>query len=313
VAVAETWRVLQADDLGALVRLARRVLAVDGGHPAVADQSFLRSRFLSPHATADPAPAVAPAGGASMAAFNPDGDVVAAAGLRTVGPGLAGIGLVDPDRRGEGLGGRLLDWILTATARVETESLTDAADALFRSRGLARTFAEDIMRADLTGGAPTIALGGGPTIALGGGDVTLTGWDAADPYRFFAVYEAAFRERPGFPGWSPEQWIDWIAGDEEFTPQWTLLASRDGEDVGFVAGARAADDHGWVVQVGVIPRLRGVGLGAGLTAEAMRRMRDGGVTAAMLDVNENNPGAARTYHRLGFATIGRRARYERTG
>jgi mycothiol synthase len=313
VPVAETWRALDAHDLGALGRLARRVLAVDGGHPAVADEGFLRSRFLSSSTTAEAAPDEAEAApdtgastaGASTAAFDEDGELAAAAGTRLVGPTRAGIGLVDPDRRGEGLGARLLDWTLGQAARIETESLTDAADALFRSRGLARTFAEDIMRADLTAGAPTIA--------LGGGDVTLTGWDDADPYRFFAVYEAAFRERPGFPGWSPEQWTDWIAGDEEFTPQWTLLASRDGEDVGFVAGAHAADDHGWVVQVGVIPRLRGVGLGAGLTAEAMRRMVEGGVRVAMLDVNENNPGAARTYRRLGFATIGRRARYERTG
>lgn len=290
------WRALGGDDLGALVRLARRVLAIDGGHPAVAEEGFLRGRFLSDTPNRSDT---------STGMFDGEGALIAAAGIRAVGAIRAGIGLVDPDQRDEGLGGHLLDWILSGAERVETESLTGAADALFRSRGLTRTFAEDIMRADLTGGAPTIA--------IGGGDVTLTGWADADAYRFFAVYEAAFRDRPGFPGWSAEQWTDWIAGDDEFARQWTLLASRDGEDVGFVAGARDADDCGWIVQVGVIPRLRGVGLGAGLTAEAMRRMADDGVAAAMLDVNENNPGATRTYRRLGFETIGRRARYESDG
>jgi len=44
------------------------------------------------------------------------------------------------------LGIRLLDWILARAARVETEALTDAADKLFRVRGLRRTFAEDMQR-----------------------------------------------------------------------------------------------------------------------------------------------------------------------
>lgn len=76
---------------------------------------------------------------------------------------------------------------------------------------------------------------------------------------------------------------------------------------GVVASARGA----WIVQVGTTPSARGAGIGAALTAKALRRMRAGGESEALLDVNVDNPGAACVYERLGFARIGRRARYER--
>jgi len=214
----------------------------------------------------------------------------------------AAVGMVDPVWRGRGLGGQLLDWALTQAGdvpvRIETETLTPAADALMRDRGLRRTFAEDVMRFDLAQEPPTVRL---PA------DVTLTEWSSELGERFFGVYEAAFRERPGFPGWSAGQWIEWISDDEDFAPEWTLLATREGTDLGFVASARGA----WIVQVGTTPGARGTGIGAALTAEALRRMRAGGESEALLDVNVDNPGAARVYERLGFARIGRRARYER--
>ncbi|HNP85800.1 MAG TPA: GNAT family N-acetyltransferase, partial [Kouleothrix sp.] len=65
------------------------------------------------------------------------------------------------------------------------------------------------------------------------------------------------------------------------------------------------------VQVGVVPEWRGRGLGAALVAEVLRRAQAGGAQAIMLDVNVNNPGAARVYARLGFAATGQRARYLR--
>ena len=278
------WRPLTEDDLPALRGLAERVLEHDGGHPTVTADGFLRSRFLATQ-------------GASRAAF--DGDaLVAAVGTRTVVDRPAAIGLVDPSARTGGLGAALVDWALPAhgPTRFETEALTDAADALLTSRGLRLTFAEDVMAFDLSGGAPTQTT-----------TATLTAWSHDLAGRFFAVYEESFRERPGFPGWSQRQWVDWHTGDDEFAPEWTLLATRDGRDVGFIACAHGA----WVVQVGVAPSARGTGIGAALTAEALRRMFDVGEAVCFLDVNTNNPGAAHLYRRLGFRQIGRRARYER--
>lgn len=60
------------------------------------------------------------------------------------------VGQFAPDQRGRGLGARLLDFALDGAApghpvRVETESLTVAADVLYRSRGLRCVFAQDLM------------------------------------------------------------------------------------------------------------------------------------------------------------------------
>ena len=272
-----TWRPLTGADRPALFDLAARVLAVDGGHPMAGTESFLRSRYLS---------------GPNQAAFAGD-RLVAVAGRREAG---AATGLVDPDWRADGLGSSLVDWALTAGAtRFETEGLTDDADALFTSRGLRRTFAEDVMAYDLRQPPPETIV-----------DAELHEWSPELEERFFTTYSASFRDRPGFPGWSQEQWVEWITGDEDFAPEWTLLAIRDGEDIGFVACGRGA----WLVQVGVVPTHRGTGLGTALTAEALRRMRAAGQTVCYLDVNTNNPRAIGVYERTGFRRVGRRARYE---
>jgi mycothiol synthase len=234
------------------------------------------------------------------------GDLVAAATVRRLSPGAALIGLVDPAHRGRGVGGALLDWGLEAaatvdpTVTVETEALTEAAERLFGSRELRQVFAEDVMRYDLSPGAPSAPLPAG---------LVLHEWTPDLAVRFFATYDAAFSERPGFPAWPAERWVAWTAGDEEFRPQWSLLAAGpDGEgDAGFVTCA-----EGWIVQVGVVPSWRGRGVGGALVAEALRRMRAAGADHALLDVNVDNP-AARLYTRLGFTTLGRRAKFQRLG
>ena len=134
--------------------------------------------------------------------------------------------------------------------------------------------------------------------------VALTQWSSATAGQFFEVYQAAFRERPGFPGWSAGEWIAWVADDDEFRPELSLLVRAGAHPVGFIV---CCDD--WVVQVGVRPEWRGRGLAAALVVEALRRMCAAGGRQVLLDVNVNNPSAAHVYARLGFATIGRRARY----
>lgn len=178
---------------------------------------------------------------------------------------------------------------------VETESLTAGAAELFASRGLRQVFAEDVMRFDLTRPPPDVALPPG---------VRLENWSAATAYRFFDVYAAAFAERPSFPGWPAARWLDWLAGDDEFRPEYSALAveGEDG-DTAFIACSA-----GWITQVGVRPDRRGRGLGAGLVVEALRRMRADGQPEALLDVNVDNPAGA-LYRRLGFEVVGRRARF----
>ena len=289
-----SWRRLAACDLPGLTGLYARALACDGGQPFAADEWLLRRWYIE--GTED-----------SLAVV--DGErLVGACAWRYVDSGgerrAVIVGQVDPDERRRGIGGRLLDLALDAAGpgaavRVETESLCSGADALYRSRGLTCVFAEDVMTYSLAGGVPT---------APPAGDVVFTEWSDSLAERFFAVYEAAFRDRPGFPGWSAAEWITWIRDDDDFRADWTLLASEAGRDVGFLAG----ENGGWIAQVGVVPAARRRAVASTLIIEVLRRMQADGQTEATLNVNVNNPGAIAAYRRLGFLCTGRRARYEPT-
>ncbi|MFI7543273.1 GNAT family N-acetyltransferase [Actinoplanes sp. NPDC049599] len=284
------WALLPFDDEGELVSLAARCLGADGGLPLAADPAFLRRRWRAP-------------GIAAIQGRDHDGRLVAAGAARptTAVGGVTFCGLVDPAVRARGVGVHLLTWGLAEAARrhepvtVETESLTAAAEALFAAQGLRQVFAEDVMRIDLAAGVPD------PVWPVG---TRLADWSAADAARFHRVYEAAFRERPGFPGRPAAEWIADVTEDDEFRPQWSVLATlADLGDAGFVT---AAVD--WIVQVGVAPAARGRGIGAALVTETLHRMRADGATHAWLDVNVDNS-AVRLYRRLGFEHRGRRARY----
>lgn len=181
---------------------------------------------------------------------------------------------------------------------LESEGLSVEAAALFESRGFRQVFAEDVMRIGLGGGGP-----GEPVWASGAEIVT---WGAGVEKRFHAVYAAAFRERPGFPDPSAEEWIEETVEEDDFRADWSLLVSLPGlGDVGFVTAT-----EGWIVQVGVVPAARGTGLGAALISESLRRAAAAGFDESWLCVNVDNP-AAGLYRRLGFQERGRRARFRR--
>lgn len=218
--------------------------------PAVlaADPAFLGRRWQA-------------AGTSALQGRDRAGRLIAAGALRPVSGGVAFCGLVDPRARGRGLGAHLLGWGLAEAAgpvTVETESLTAAAAELFAAHGLEQVFAEDVMRIDLDTGVPA---------AAGPDGMRFSGWSGENAPRFHGVYAAAFRERPGYPGWSEAEWIAEVAGDDEFRPQWSVLATLPKlGDAGFVT---AAVD--WIVQVGVVPAARRRGVGEALVTEALRR------------------------------------------
>jgi mycothiol synthase len=276
------WRALDQADLPTVAALAARCHAVDGGLPLATTEAFLARRYAAD-------------GVVGMAVLDATGALIAVIAVR---PQSTITGLVDPSWRGLGLGTRLLTWArqrATAPVTVESESLTGTAAALFTASGLRQVFAEDVLRFDLAA-TPL------PEVPLPS-EVHLAEWTEDLSHRFHATYHESFRERPGFPDWPAARWIDWISTDPDFSPTRTLLATATDLDAGFIAAA-----EGWIVQVGVRPDWRGRGLGAALVVEVLRRMRDAGDREALLDVNVNNP-AGELYRRLGFAPIGRRARW----
>ena len=143
------------------------------------------------------------------------------------------------------------------------------------------------MRYDLAAAPPEVALPAG---------VTVTPWTDDLASRFFAAYEASFRDRPGFPGWPQDTWVDWTASDDEFRADWSLLAT-DGDDLGFITAG-----EGWIVQVGVRPEARGRAIGAGLggrvdAADARVRWHRGAAGRQRRQPGRRPLPAARLHHR----------------
>lgn len=304
------WRSIDRGDLPAVAELARACLAVDGGLPFLFQPEILHGRFFPD----------APGGG--IGAFDPAQRLGACAAVHCADDGPTQratlVGHVSPGLRRRGLGAYLLRWSQAQAQahfsagrgarpvlRIATESRTEPAHRLYLAHGFECVFDELVMRRELRSPLPDP-----PHLPAG---VALTAWRPALAEAFYQAYHAAFRERPGFPGYRAAEWIARVTADD-LIPEWSLLARAGDEPLGFVLGdidLTANPPGGYVQQIGVVPAARRQGLGSALMVESLRRMQAAGAPVADLTVHLNNPGAIEAYRWLGFATIGRRARYER--
>lgn len=188
---------------------------------------------------------------------------------------------------------------------ISCENLTDETIALYKEQGFTLLFSEEIMRYDLSLSVPQI---------IKAPSLSYKSWNAHTAHDFFDVYQAAFRERPGFPGWSEEEWIRWTADDPSFRPDHSLLALSQDQPVGFITNAEEvieAKNVGFVIQMGVDPLWRGQGVGSALLARSLQAWQDEGKQAVILHVNNNNPGALHLYRQLGFMSVGQRGKFRK--
>jgi len=306
-----TWSLISQHDLAVVVDLARSGFVVDGGITFMFEPDNVKESYFPD------------APGASLGAWTPDGRLGACATVHLLGAASAQqariVGVVRPDLRGRGIGDYLMRWseaqvqVLLAGAaadncvlQIATESLSEQADRLYRNHGFVQVFEELVMERDLRLPLPDRPL---PP------DVTIATWQLDRAAQFFQAYEASFRERPGFPGYTAEVWIGRVTSND-LMPEWSLLAISHGVPVGFVIGnieltIDPPGSHIW--QIGVVPEQRRRGLASALMVDTMRRMQEAGAVKALLTVNLNNPGAIEAYERLGYKMVGRRARYESNG
>lgn len=282
---ALAWAPLTEADLPQLRRLAAACLAEDGGLPLLAEDQTLRARLLA---------------GPGIGARDELGDVVAAAGLaHDPDGGMTALGLVHPSFRRLGIGAQLVRWAREqldgASVRIVVEDLTESADDLLRENGMVQTFAETVMRHDLSN-IPRVKLPAG---------VRTVPFGEATAHAFYTAYVRSFADRPGFPHPTESEWLGLLHEDHDFRPDLSRVAlDDDGTPVGFVTVSR-----NWIDQVGVVPEKRCSGLGGHLTARSLTAIAASGADEAWLCVNVDNPTARELYEKLGFTVYGTRARY----
>jgi mycothiol synthase len=269
----------EAPSLDELRALAQACLDADGGLPLLTDAGLLRARLLS---------------GETREIRADDGALAAAASVTVREDGAASSGLVHPAHRGQGHGRELLGWAVERAGgvplTVTCENVSPAAERLYARFGLERFFAEVVMRHPL-GSVPEVAAPGGVTV------VPVAEASLGD---LFAAYVGSFKDRPGFPDPTREEWLEELDEDDEWRRDVSAVAlDEHGAPVGFVNVLGS-----WIDQVGVVPTWRGRRLGAHLVARALGAL-DG---EAWLTVNEDNL-AGGLYASLGFERYGLRGRW----
>ena len=107
--------------------------------------------------------------------------------------------------------------------------------------------------------------------------------------------DAAWGEVPGHTQLSLEAWRSMLTPDYR---GW--VARRDGRPVGWVVGRVFSDGRGWIQQLAVARRARGLGLGRALLLHALAELRSRGATSLALGVQAENERAIGLYRDIGF-------------
>jgi GNAT superfamily N-acetyltransferase len=86
----------------------------------------------------------------------------------------------------------------------------------------------------------------------------------------------------------------------------TLIAVRDGRDVGMVRCARdqTTNDTAWLISMWVAPEARRSGVGSALVDRVVEWARTNGIRRLLLDVADGNAEAIALYQRKGFEPTG---------
>ncbi|MFC5675977.1 mycothiol synthase [Aeromicrobium endophyticum] len=265
-----------------LVKLADRAAAVDGVAPfneatLFALRDRVRARVL-------------------VHQSDPDGRVIAAA--YAAGDAPVEI-VVDPDRRREGIGRRILDELL-ADGEHDFWAHGDlpAAQALAASAGLV---------AGRTLLALRLTFDGPPASERVSEGVTLRTFTPDDVDQVVAVNARAFAHHPEQGAMDRADMERRMASDW-FDADGFFVAERDGRVIGF-HWTKVEDSVGEVYVVGIDPDAQGGGLGTALTARGLRHLFERGLPVVDLYVEGDNDPALAVYRKLGFVDHARDTLY----
>jgi mycothiol synthase len=216
-----------------------------------------------------------------------DGTIIAAA--YAVGDAPVEL-VVDPDRRGAGIGRRILDELMAdGEQRFWAHGDLPAAQALAASAGLVVARELLVLRLVLDGPpAPERTIDG----------VTLRTYRDEDADAIVEVNARAFAHHPE-QGAMDRADLDRRMASDWFDPAGLFVAERDGRVIGF-HWTKIEDGVGEVYVVGIDPDAQGGGLGTALTARGLRHMHEQGVPVVDLYVEGDNAPALKVYRNLGF-------------
>jgi mycothiol synthase len=306
---------LDADEVARVTRLVDRAAQVDGVHP-LSEHVSLHLRYGGDERVRN-------------VLLYSDGRLAGYAHL-DVTDQVAGSSaelVVDPDRRGHGLGRALVEELQRQTpdGRLRLWARGEHAGAAHLAASLGLTIARELwqMRRSLLTPLPTPHLPDGVLVRTFRPDVDDDAW--------VRLNAKAFATHPEQGGWTADD-LHRRMREPWFDPEGFFLAERtiDGAPrlVGFhwtkvhgghshEAAAHAHHDHdhdrdhdhdhphghepmGEVYVVGVDPDEQGHGLGKALTLLGLVHLRAAGLTEAMLYVDADNAPAIALYQRLGF-------------
>jgi mycothiol synthase len=232
-------------------------------------------------------------------------------------------GVTHPDRRGEGIGSRLAEAMMSRARelqRAESSPLLvlshcnvdDAAQAeLLQSLGMVPDGWSFNMRVALDGVAPAPDFPDGYAVRA---------VDADDGDRVRLAHNRAFDGNPGFSPWSPTEWEQWVTGSRSFRPELSFVVTPEGnrDTVAAYVQSYVYDAHHeatgqrdvYVSRIGTVPEHRRHGLATTLLQHCLVVFQHAGFDEASLDVDSRNPtGALGIYERAGFRTRRRSAHY----
>ena len=234
-------------------------------------------------------------------------------------------GYVHPDWQGRDLGRRLLAWQETAArahpaAASSTRPLTFGSWASDLNKRKGRLLAAagytpvryffEMLRPTLEG-VEVPPMPDGLEIRPVAKDRTSKKqlWDAdveafADHWGGFDASDAAFEAWLVRPFWDADLWVVAWDGDEVAGAVMNTIYAEDNEAFG--------RRRGWLDSVFVRRAWRRRGLGSALVARSLVRLREAGMSEAMLGVDSDNPsGALALYERAGFEVHQRSAAYRK--
>lgn len=230
-----------------------------------------------------------------------DGRLVGYAALR----GSKALGVVDPERVGEGIGTTLLDWC-ESRGRFAQEfgARNRRARALLESRGYVHVRSYWQMDRELADEAepeppPGVTL---RPLAL-----------PADGDALYAVSDAAFSATADYENESREAFEDEHLRVHDLHPALSRAAERDGELAGFALVRRWGEDVAYLDLLAVDPRAKGGGVGGTLLRAVFAAAARDGLARVQLGVASDNPDATRLYERAGMTRRWRVDAYERPG